>query len=75
MNVGTISIYTQYLPDVSKMPGVFEKSIKTKRAAIEIDRLLQYAWDNSKFSSRQILKLVISFNNRWRCTLKKTELP
>ena len=45
-------IYTQiyiFIPGISKMSGVFEKSIKTKRAAVEIHRLLQYTWDNSKF--------------------------
>ena len=37
------------------MTGIFEKSIKTKRAAVEIQRLLQYAWENSKFLDRTTL--------------------
>jgi len=40
------------------MAGIFEKSEKkTKRAAIEMHRLLQYAWDNSKFSGRQTFEI------------------
>ena len=46
------------------MNGIFEKSVKTKHAAIKIHRLLQCAWDNTKFSGSQTFE--INYNS-WHC--------
>ena len=57
-----------YIPEFSNMIGILEKWIKTERAAIEIHCLLQFAWDNRKFSGRQICE--ISYNFQQQMTLQ-----
>lgn len=39
------------------MTGMFGKSIKTNRAAMEMHRVLQCAWDGSKFSGGQAFEV------------------
>ena len=46
------------------MTGIFQKSIKTKRATIEMHRLLQCAWENTKFSGRQIFEISYNFQQQ-----------
>lgn len=43
---------------------IFENSKKTKRAAIAIHRLLQYARDNSEFSGRQTFEISYNFQQQ-----------
>ena len=51
-------------PGISKLTGTYENSIKTKRASIEIHSLMQYAWDNNKFSGRQIFEITYNFKQQ-----------
>ena len=50
------------IPEVLKMTGLFEKSLKIKWAAIEIHLLLEYATVN--FQADTLSNLVTIFNNR-----------
>ena len=56
------------------MTGRFEKSIKTKRAMIEIHRLQHYVWDNSKFSGRQTLNIIYTVRQEMALQSEKSKL-